>query len=100
MTESVTAIFRPLGTGPSNIPRYLSPHKIQESLIPNGERPFPDLPPGGRRIYRQEQHLSGTDQVFGRDLPDLGCAAIQRVVSVVAHHEIVPRLDQEFHGIG
>src|SRR6476620_1892389 len=80
-------------------------HEIEEAQPTYRGRPFPDLPEGRIGLDREEDDIGAADEVLVRNIAYaaargiLGKSAVERVVTIVAHHEIVVRRHDIFIGI-
>src|SRR3954462_11402013 len=77
---------------PAGPPAHRSFYSLEKPAVADCERPFPDLPPAGRTVRREEQELRLADEILRRDIPDgRQHAAVLRIVTVVAHRKVVVR---------
>ena len=51
--------------------------------------PLPDFPDSGIAIMAEKQTIGSTNHIFSRHNPNGGCTAVARIVTIIAHHEIM-----------
>src|SRR4029450_12468689 len=75
--------------GPAVICPAASVDQVEQPPEADRGRPLPDLPQPGVAVGRKEDDLGPTDQVVDRYVADVGHAAVQGIVTIVAHREHV-----------
>src|SRR5215204_1996291 len=73
-------------------PQLLLPHGHEHASPPDCPRPAPKFPGAGPCADRKEDEFGATNDIFERHVSDhRKHSAVGRIVTVIAHHEIVLR---------